>query len=211
LRPLLIPCMEPKMEQQQEPFSWTPERIEVLTRDWCAGITVKEIARKLGNGVTPSACTGKLHRLGLTKKARPNIPTQVKPKAANAANYNPMVKDTPQQAAFKVLAEGGAWLKDFPSAEPNVAFMDLRHSTCHWPCTTTGSVTTHFCGKETAPGSSYCPEHKRISRAGMRKREDRASLVQVADGSGGVPAANVSVNCLARGGAGFQQQGNHPQ
>ena len=194
----------------QEPLAWTPERIEVLTRDWVAGVAVRDIAQKLG-GVTPSACTGKLHRLGLTKKSRPNIPTEVKPKAANAANYNPMVKDTPQQAAFKVLAEGGAWLKDFPSAEPNVAFMDLHYGICRWPCTTTGSVTTHFCGRETAEGSSYCPEHKRISRCGARKREDRASLTPVADGSGGVPAANVSVNCLAGGGAGFQQQGNHPQ
>ena len=44
--------------------SWTPDRIETLTRLWNDGLAASVIAAKLGE-VTRNAVIGKVHRLGL--------------------------------------------------------------------------------------------------------------------------------------------------
>ena len=69
---------EPAAEPAAEPIeTWTPERIEALTRLWEEGVTTAEIGRRIG--VTKNAVIGKVHRIGLT----PRVITQKPPPRRN--------------------------------------------------------------------------------------------------------------------------------
>ena len=61
--------------------TWTPERIEALTRLWEEGVTTAEIGRRIG--VTKNAVIGKVHRIGLT----PRVITQKPPPRRNVFDF----------------------------------------------------------------------------------------------------------------------------
>lgn len=50
-------------------MQWTPERVEILSRLWAEGLSARQIAEKLGGGVTRNAVIGKAHRLNLQRGA----------------------------------------------------------------------------------------------------------------------------------------------
>ena len=52
--------------------TWTPERIEQLTRLWEEGVTTAEIGRRIG--VTKNAVIGKVHRIGLVPRVVKEAP-----------------------------------------------------------------------------------------------------------------------------------------
>ena len=69
-------------EQAADPVeTWTPERIEALTRLWEEGVTTAEIGRRIG--VTKNAVIGKVHRIGLT----PRVITQKPPPRRNVFDF----------------------------------------------------------------------------------------------------------------------------
>jgi len=74
-----IPPGEPPAVEPVE--TWTPERIEMLTRLWEEGITTAEIGRRIG--VTKNAVIGKVHRIGLT----PRVITQKPPPKRNVFDF----------------------------------------------------------------------------------------------------------------------------
>jgi GcrA cell cycle regulator len=49
---------------------WTDERVETLSKLWGEGLSASQIASALGGGVTRNAVIGKVHRLGLSGRAR---------------------------------------------------------------------------------------------------------------------------------------------
>ena len=49
---------------------WTDERVELLKKLWADGLSASRIAAELG-GVTRNAVIGKVHRLGLSGRAKP--------------------------------------------------------------------------------------------------------------------------------------------
>ena len=57
-------------------MEWTKEKIDVLSQMWRTGFTARQIAQKIGNGVTRNAVIGKAHRLGLSQRPQPaqNVP-----------------------------------------------------------------------------------------------------------------------------------------
>ena len=50
-------------------MSWTDERVETLKKLWSEGLSASQIAGELG-GVTRNAVIGKVHRLGLSGRAK---------------------------------------------------------------------------------------------------------------------------------------------
>ena len=50
-------------------MSWTDERVELLKKLWADGLSASQIAAELG-GVTRNAVIGKVHRLGLSGRAK---------------------------------------------------------------------------------------------------------------------------------------------
>jgi GcrA cell cycle regulator len=82
--PVEAPAVEEAVveEPAAEPVeTWTPERIEMLTRLWEEGITTAEIGRRIG--VTKNAVIGKVHRIGLT----PRVITQKPPPKRNVFDF----------------------------------------------------------------------------------------------------------------------------
>jgi GcrA cell cycle regulator len=76
------PPEEPAQAPAAEPVeTWTPERIEALTRLWEEGVTTAEIGRRIG--VTKNAVIGKVHRIGLT----PRVITQKPPPRRNVFDF----------------------------------------------------------------------------------------------------------------------------
>ena len=49
--------------------AWTDERVELLKRLWSEGLSASQIAAQIG-GVTRNAVIGKVHRLGLSGRAK---------------------------------------------------------------------------------------------------------------------------------------------
>jgi GcrA cell cycle regulator len=80
--PEMQPPEEQAPDQQAEIVeTWTPERIEALTRLWEEGVTTAEIGRRIG--VTKNAVIGKVHRIGLT----PRVITQKPPPRRNVFDF----------------------------------------------------------------------------------------------------------------------------
>ncbi|MDX1923482.1 MAG: GcrA family cell cycle regulator [Alphaproteobacteria bacterium] len=64
--------------------TWTPARIGVLQELWGSGLSAKEIAARLGGGITRNAVIGKAHRLGLSSRPSPIKRVDGKPAVAHA-------------------------------------------------------------------------------------------------------------------------------
>ena len=55
--------------KEKEIMSWTDERVELLKKLWSDGLSASQIAAELG-GITRNAVIGKVHRLGLSGRAK---------------------------------------------------------------------------------------------------------------------------------------------
>ena len=60
-------------------LGWTEERIEMLKKLWSEGFSASQIANELG-GVTRNAVIGKVHRLGLSGRAKAPMTQSQRPK-----------------------------------------------------------------------------------------------------------------------------------
>ena len=56
-------------------MAWTEDRVEILSKLWAEGLSASQIAKELGE-VTRNAVIGKVHRLGLSGRAKPSNPTK---------------------------------------------------------------------------------------------------------------------------------------
>ena len=52
-------------------LSWTDERVALLRKLWDEGLSASRIAAELAGGVTRNAVIGKVHRLGLSGRVKP--------------------------------------------------------------------------------------------------------------------------------------------
>jgi GcrA cell cycle regulator len=167
--------------------SWTDDRVELLKRLWNDGLSASQIAGELG-GVTRNAVIGKVHRLGLSGRAKA-------PAANGAARAR---KPAPERPAAGVATPGPArgavaltpQVRQQPEArtEPRqevvhpdvvvpfserVSIMELRDNMCRWPMGDPTQADFRFCGLKTDAGVPYCSHHCRIAYqpAGERRRE----------------------------------------
>ena len=65
-------------------MTWTDERVELLKKLWADGQSASEIAGELG-GITRNAVIGKVHRLGLSGRAKSPSSAAPRPRKARAA------------------------------------------------------------------------------------------------------------------------------
>ena len=168
--------------------TWTEERVELLKKLWNDGLSASQIAGELG-GVTRNAVIGKVHRLGMSGRAktpsssagltRPRKPTVIR--APGGFNSVPPVRGNtalvPQmRAAPEPRPEPRAELLDpnvvVPFSE-RVTIMELKDSMCRWPMGDPTHADFRFCGLKTDSGVPYCGYHCRIAYqpAGDRRRE----------------------------------------
>src|SRR5476651_2216137 len=93
-------------------MTWTDERVELLKKLWADGLSASQIAAELG-GVTRNAVIGKVHRLGLSGRAKSTGSAAPRPRKQQATR--PAQPRAPQGGNFTV--RGNVALKPVLHAE----------------------------------------------------------------------------------------------
>ena len=167
-------------------MNWTDERVELLKKLWSEGLSASQIAAELG-GVTRNAVIGKVHRLGLSGRAKTVASTAPRPRkprpvsTTNTVHARPMVHGNnalapsmrPMAAAApepEVLADPIANV--IPMAD-RCTILDLTEATCRWPVGDPGKVDFFYCGSRTKTGMPYCAYHARIAYQPVQDRNRR--------------------------------------
>jgi GcrA cell cycle regulator len=152
-------------------MSWDGERVEILRKLWQEGASASRIAAQLGAGITRNAVIGKVHRLGLSGRAKP---------AASASAQRPKRVATPQAMQKTVALRGNTvMVREVVVAEEyeravmpeavvipiseRVTIMELRESMCRWPLGDPLSAEFRYCGTKCDPAQSYCIPHGRMA------------------------------------------------
>lgn len=179
-------------------MSWTDERVERLKTLWSEGLSASQIAAELG-AVTRNAVIGKVHRLGLSGRSKPQVqpvrPTVAAPPRVKTAASRSVAQtqSTNRPAApARPISIGATALKADAQAEESLAvapvteieppvfekvtILSLTESTCKWPVGDPGKPDFFFCGRKSDVGIPYCAFHARIAyqpSAERRRERDR--------------------------------------
>ena len=173
-------------------LGWTDERVELLKKLWGEGLSASQIAAEL-TGVTRNAVIGKVHRLGLSGRAKAPAPSAPRPKRATTRPQ----AETAERPDTPVTSVGNAALKlnIVPVARPqadvqpkisslsdaplvdNAGILDLTEQTCKWPVGDPGDQSFHFCARRSQTGIPYCGYHARVAYQPVseRRREKRVA------------------------------------
>ncbi|MBB3904324.1 GcrA cell cycle regulator [Methylobacterium brachythecii] len=173
--------------------SWTDERVELLRRLWEDGLSASQIAAQLG-GVTRNAVIGKVHRLGLAGRVKPNGAGQVtgrkkvetESEAADALASEQTISEPPAvishrpAPSFPITPPAAAKEPNGLAVSERVTIMDLRESMCRWPLGDPTSPDFRFCGGRAITGLPYCTQHAQIAYqpAAERKRDRRVAGIR---------------------------------
>jgi GcrA cell cycle regulator len=161
-------------------MGWTDERVELLKKLWADGLSASQIATELG-GVTRNAVIGKVHRLGLSGRAKSpasSVPRPRKPRSPSHMRISrPAVRgNTALAYAYDVEEEPEHQIVEnvVPMGQRRT-ILELNEHTCRWPVGDPGSQEFFFCGGNTQPEAPYCAYHSRIAYqpASDRRRAHR--------------------------------------
>jgi len=161
-------------------INWTDDRVEQLKKLWESGLSASQIAAELGN-ITRNAVIGKVHRLGLSGRAKTPSSAAPRQRKVRAPQHmmrisRPMSRgNTALAQAFEVEVEAD------PVAFDNVVpmgqrrtLLELTEDTCHWPIGDPGSTEFFFCGGKALGGLPYCAQHSRVAyQPASDRRRDR--------------------------------------
>jgi GcrA cell cycle regulator len=153
-------------------MSWTDERVELLSKLWNQGLSASQIAGELGQGITRNAVIGKVHRLGLSGRAKTPSSSVARPRKTTRAPSHPLtmvrgnlaVAARPQMQIMPVVEYEPQPVVDIvvPMSE-RVTIMELRESMCRWPFGDPTSPDFRFCGGESPIGTPYCAFHSKVA------------------------------------------------
>lgn len=150
-------------------LTWTDERVEQLKKLWEGGLSASQIAAELGN-VTRNAVIGKVHRLGLSGRAKSPTSAAPRPRKARPAQHmmrvtRPVARgNTALAQVFEVeaVADPVAYDNVVPMNQ-RLSLLELNEATCHWPIGDPSNPEFFFCGGKSLPGLPYCAHHSRIA------------------------------------------------
>ena len=158
-------------------MGWTDERVELLKKLWADGLSASQIAAELG-GITRNAVIGKVHRLGLSGRAKSPSSATPRPRKPRSSGHmlrvsRPSVRGN-TALAYDYDVEPEPELLEIP-LEQRKTLLQLNEHTCRWPIGDPGSSEFFFCGGETANELPYCAYHSRVAYqpASDRRREKR--------------------------------------
>jgi GcrA cell cycle regulator len=166
---------------------WTDERVELLKKLWAEGLSASQIALELG-GITRNAVIGKVHRLGLSGRAKTASVSGPRPRKSRPPPHGframrPSVRGNTALALHSATAYD---LEPEPTLIENVvpigqrcSILELTEDKCHWPIGDPGQSDFFFCGGKTAGGLPYCGYHARVAYQPVtdRRRERRAARI----------------------------------
>lgn len=162
-------------------MSWTDERVEQLKKLWADGLSASQIAQELG-GITRNAVIGKVHRLGLSGRAKTSSLG-----ASSRQKRTPRAPSKPARAAQRPLLATQVKLASEPADHPfaddaiaapealRLELTQLTERTCKWPIGDPALEDFHFCGHPSQEGRPYCGFHGRIAYQAVpeRRRDHR--------------------------------------
>jgi GcrA cell cycle regulator len=160
-------------------LTWTDDRVEQLKKLWEGGLSASQIAAELGN-VTRNAVIGKVHRLGLSGRAK--SPSSAAPRQRKARPERQMMRvarpvsrgNTALAHAFELELEPDPIAYDnLVPISQRLSLLELNEATCHWPIGDPASAEFFFCGGKALTGLPYCAYHSRVAYqpAGDRRRQ----------------------------------------
>jgi GcrA cell cycle regulator len=165
-------------------MTWTDERVELLKKLWADGLSASRIAAELG-GVSRNSVIGKVHRLGLSgraKSASASVPRQRKPRVHHQHMMRiarPGVRGNTALAPQPIYE---ADLEPEPQVIENIipigqrcTILELTESTCRWPIGDPSAADFFFCGGKTVEGLPYCGYHSRIAYQPVSERRRSAN------------------------------------
>ena len=160
-------------------MTWTDERVETLKKLWADGLSASQIAAELG-GITRNAVIGKVHRLGLSGRAK--SPASAAPRPRKPRPHSQMLRvSRPAMRGNTALAQAYEFEVE---AEPEVieniiplgqrrSLLELTEETCRWPIGDPGTPEFFFCGGQSVTGLPYCAYHSRVAYQPANMRRDR--------------------------------------
>jgi GcrA cell cycle regulator len=174
-------------------MSWNDERVELLSKLWLEGRSASQIATELGQGVTRNAVIGKVHRLGLSGRAKiaaPATTVAARPKAASKPEVEAGPSPEPEAVQPEIEAEVVEIVPPpAPIPQPiadvvipfstRVTIMDLRESMCRWPIGDPASAEFRYCGSKAELGP-YCMEHARLAFQPTQERRRVERFARIA-------------------------------
>ena len=160
-------------------MTWTDERVETLKKLWTDGLSASQIAAELG-GITRNAVIGKVHRLGLSGRAK--SPSSAAPRQRKPRTHSHMLRvsrpavrgNTALAHAYEVDIEPEPELIDnvIPIGQRR-NLLELTEETCRWPIGDPGSADFFFCGGQSIATLPYCTYHSRVAYQPPNARRDR--------------------------------------
>lgn len=163
-------------------MSWTDDRVDVLRKLWADGLSASQIAAELG-GVTRNAVIGKVHRLGLSGRAK-NTSTAAS-RQKRAANRTPGYSKTNRsprgQGTSVATTQRQAIVVDVPKPTLlNIELLELSENTCKWPVGDPQDNDFAFCGNKSRDKDPYCEYHCKLAYqpAAERRRGGQRAPMQ---------------------------------
>jgi GcrA cell cycle regulator len=159
-------------------MTWTDDRVELLKKLWADGLSASQIAAELG-GVTRNAVIGKVHRLGLSGRAK--SPSSAAPRARKPRSHimrvaRPAMRgNTALALAFETDQEPELELVEniIPIGQRRT-LLELTEDTCRWPIGDPASPEFFFCGGKPLTSLPYCGYHSRVAyQPANERRKDR--------------------------------------
>jgi GcrA cell cycle regulator len=160
-------CQVAAQAGEEATMSWDDNRIEQLKKLWSEGLSASQIAAELG-GVTRNAVIGKVHRLGLSGRA--------KAKPASVARPRKVVKTAARTTTISVrgnlaVVEMMEAVTEVVPVRENVvipisrriSIMELREGLCRWPIGDPLHADFVYCGADCGAGRTYCEAHARVA------------------------------------------------
>jgi GcrA cell cycle regulator len=161
-------------------MSWTDERVELLKKLWSDGLSASQIAAELG-GITRNAVIGKVHRLGLSGRAKSASSAAPRQRKARSSTHvlrmgrGAIRGNTALAHAYEIEADATPELIEniIPIGQRRT-IREWKKKTCRWPACDPGSTEFFFCGGNTIMGLPYCAYHSRVAyQPASDRRRDR--------------------------------------
>ena len=165
-------------------MSWTDERVELLNKLWADGLSASQIAGELG-GITRNAVIGKVHRLGLSGRAKSPSSSSPRPRKARASSHLMRISRASTRGNTALAYDYD--LEPEPELIENIipigqrrTLLELNEDTCRWPIGDPASPEFFFCGGKPLTGLPYCSYHSRVAYqpANERRRSPKPPFRQ---------------------------------
>lgn len=160
-------------------MTWTDERVESLKKLWADGLSASQIAAQLGN-ITRNAVIGKVHRLGLSGRAKSPSSAAPRPRKPRSASHMMRISRPSMRGNTALAHAYDMELEPEPVPYDNVipigqrrTLLELNEDTCRWPIGDPGSAEFFFCGGNSIASLPYCAYHSRVAYQPAAARRHR--------------------------------------